>query len=727
MKTTNTNATNEFACIVFFILIATIASSKIATSSDLKSQNQSILLQATEIIYQKSTNVITAIGNVELSRGSRVILADEISFNKTTGVVVANNNVILLEENGDVVFANSVELADDFKHGFIKNIKVKMQDGSRLAANSAELFKGESKVMKQAVFSPCRPCENEPESALIWQIKADEIIHDEKNKDIDYQNATLEFFNIPVFFTPYFTHPDPTVKRRSGLLPPTLSYSESKGFIYGQPYFLTLGRSKDLELKPTIYTEEGFTLESHYRKAFSNGFINLETSLGILDNSVSSENSKKMSVEGSVSLKTSFSLNDTWRAQFDIEQTSDKSYTRRYLSEDTEMLTSRLLVEGFRARNYFSLEGYKFQGLRSFDTKGQQPKVLPTIFYNFVGEPDNIGGRPELETTFRSISRQFGNDSHIFSLSTGWKLPYYSTNGSLFEFNAVAQSDLFIADKDTQDTTLTNQNNNEFGARMFPQLGLKWVYPMFREAENTHQILEPIINVVIAPNIIETSIVPNEDSRGFEYDNTNIFEFNRYSGINRLTEGSRIDYGIKGSWFVDNLLNYDFFFGQSYHLWGKNTFDHGSGLEDDFSDFVGQAFFSPADWAKLAYRFRLDKNNFTPNRSELGFEIKNNSYNFSFDYVLLDEYISTEILENREQVNFEFFAQIDKHWSSSVNLTQDLSDDTSKTRKGAINLTYTDECFTLGVGYQRKNISFDGIESDNQIFLIINFKNLGSI
>ena len=246
MKTTNTNAANRFAHIVLFILIAILTSSKIAASRDLKSQNQSILMQADEIIYQKKTNIVTAIGNVELSRGGRVILADEISFNKTTGVVVANNNVILLEKNGDVVFSDSVELSDDFKHGFIKNVKVKMQDGSRLAANSAELFKGDNKVMKQAVFSPCLPCENEPKSALIWQIKADKIIHDEKNKDIDYQNATLEFFNIPVFFTPYFTHPDPTVKRRSGLLPPTLSYSESKGFIYGQPYFLTLGRSKIL-------------------------------------------------------------------------------------------------------------------------------------------------------------------------------------------------------------------------------------------------------------------------------------------------------------------------------------------------------------------------------------------------------------------------------------------------------------------------------------------------
>ena len=167
MKTTNSSATNKFTYIVLFILIATLTSSKIATSSDLESQNRSILMQANEIIYQKKTNIITAVGNVELSRGGRVILADEISFNKTTGVVVANNNVILLEENGDVVFSNSVELADDFKHGFIKNIKIKMQDGSRLAANSAELFKGDSKVMKQAVFSPCLPCENEPESALI--------------------------------------------------------------------------------------------------------------------------------------------------------------------------------------------------------------------------------------------------------------------------------------------------------------------------------------------------------------------------------------------------------------------------------------------------------------------------------------------------------------------------------------------------------------------------------
>ena len=724
MEATNIKVKNNLTYVVLLFLITTLSFSKIAVSSDLKSKDKSILMQADEIVYQKKTNIIKAIGNVELSRGHRVILADEISFDEKTGVVIANSNVILMEKNGDVLFSDSVELADDFKRGFIKNIRLRMQDGSRLAANSAMLIKGDSKVMKQAIFSPCQPCENDPESALIWQIKADQITHDEKNNDIDYQNATLEVFDIPIFFTPYFTHPDPTVKRRSGLLPPTLSYSESKGFIYGQPYFLTLGRAKDLELEPTIYTKEGVTLETHYRKAFSNGFINLETSLGILDNAASTGNSTDTGVEGSVSLKTDFSLNETWRAKFDLEQTSDKSFTRRYLSEDKEMLTSRLLIEGFRSRNYFSVEGYKFQGLRSFDIKGQQPKVLPSIFYNFVGEPDELGGRTELETTLRSISRQLDSDSHIFSLSTGWKLPYYSSDGSLIEITALAQSDLFSVDSDIIEAA---PHTDEFGARIFPQFGLKWVYPMFRQVENSHQLLEPIVNIIIAPNKFETSIMPNEDSKGFEYDDINIFEFNRATGINQLTEGSRIDYGIKGSSFDDNLLTYDFFLGQSYRLSGENTFDQDTGLEDDFSDFVGQAFFSPTEGVNIAYRFRLDKNDFTPNRSELGFEIKKNAYNFSFDYVLLDEYISTEILENREQVNFEFFAQIDKHWSTSINLIQDLTDDSNKTRKGALNLTYTDECFTLGLGYQRKNLSYDGIEPDNQVFLIINFKNLGSI
>ena len=117
----------------------------------------------------------------------------------------------------------------------------------------------------------------------------------------------------------------------------------------------------------------------------------------------------------------------------------------------------------------------------------------------------------------------------------------------------------------------------------------------------------------------------------------------------------------------------------------------------------------------------------TPRRSEFGAVISDGGHNVSVDYVLLDEYISTETFDSREQVSLEINTQLDEQWLSSFSLTQDLTNSSNSTRKAALNLTYSDECFTLGLGYERKDFSLDGIESDNQFFLIINLKNFGSI
>ena len=125
-----------------------------ALSIDKDAANDPVLLQADEIIYTKATNIVKALGRVELSLDNRVLLADQISYNQTTGRVIANNNVTLLEENGDVLFSDSIELTNEFKRGFIKNLKLRMKDGSRLVANSAEFIKDERKIMHKVTFSP---------------------------------------------------------------------------------------------------------------------------------------------------------------------------------------------------------------------------------------------------------------------------------------------------------------------------------------------------------------------------------------------------------------------------------------------------------------------------------------------------------------------------------------------------------------------------------------------
>ena len=140
---------------IFLSLITNWAN---ALSIDNDVRPNSVLLQADEINHTETTNIINALGNVELSLDNRVLLADQISFNQKTGQVIASNNVILLEENGDVLFSDSIELSNEFKRGFIKNLKLRMKDGSRLAANSAEFIKDERKIMHEVTFSPCLPC-----------------------------------------------------------------------------------------------------------------------------------------------------------------------------------------------------------------------------------------------------------------------------------------------------------------------------------------------------------------------------------------------------------------------------------------------------------------------------------------------------------------------------------------------------------------------------------------
>jgi len=110
----------HFISLLLTVFLALITNFANALSIDKDAANDTVLLQADEIIYTKATDIVKALGRVELSLDNRVLLADQISYNQTTGRVIANNNVTLLEENGDVLFSDSIELTNEFKRGFIK-------------------------------------------------------------------------------------------------------------------------------------------------------------------------------------------------------------------------------------------------------------------------------------------------------------------------------------------------------------------------------------------------------------------------------------------------------------------------------------------------------------------------------------------------------------------------------------------------------------------------------
>jgi LPS-assembly protein len=155
-----------------------------------------------------------------------------------------------------------------------------------------------------------------------------------------------------------------------------------------------------------------------------------------------------------------------------------------------------------------------------------------------------------------------------------------------------------------------------FNGRLIPQLAFDWRYPFVREEEGVYQLVEPIASVVVSPYGGNPDTIPNEDSLDFEFDDTNLFRANRFTGLDRIEGGPRINYGLKWGVFGRGGAT-TVLVGQSLRAKEDDTFASGSGLEDRFSDIVARVQVRPADYLDLVYRARWDKDNLAARRNEV--------------------------------------------------------------------------------------------------------------
>ncbi|MEE8172944.1 MAG: LptA/OstA family protein, partial [Alphaproteobacteria bacterium] len=238
-----------------------------------------VVMTADTLTYDETRGIVTASGNVEISQGHRVLIADRVTYNEAQDMMTASGGVTLLEPSGEVLFADYLELSDEMRDGVMRNIRLLLDENTRIAANSARRSGGNRTEMRKAVFSPCKICPLDPEEAPLWQIKAVRVVHDQEARDIAYYDAWLEIFGIPVAYTPYFEHPDPTVKRRSGLLAPTYGSSSTLGVQLTTPYYWNIAPHRDATFKPKFTSDEGVVWGAEYREQTLTGGYTVDGSV----------------------------------------------------------------------------------------------------------------------------------------------------------------------------------------------------------------------------------------------------------------------------------------------------------------------------------------------------------------------------------------------------------------------------------------------------------------
>jgi len=692
------------------------------------SSSQPVLLSADEISYNEDLGIVVATGSVEIAQGARVVLADRVTYNERENTVSAVGHVRLLEPGGEVVFAEYMELTDDMKNGVVRDLRILLTDNSRIAAAGGRLQGGERTEMRKAVFSPCELCEDDPEAAPLWQLKAVKVVHDQRSHDIEYTDAWMEMYGVPVFYTPYFSHPDPTVKRRSGILTPDFGNDSQLGMLLRLPYFVTLGDDKDATITPIFTTKERVALAVEYRQRFTDGEFVTDGSFTRVERRGSDGEQLGEDVNrGHIFGKGRFDIDRTYRWGFDAAYTTDDTYLRRYGFSSEDVLTNNPFVEGFRGRNYMHADGYYFMDLREDRDQDQVPIILPVANYNHVGEPDSIGGRWAVDANMLNLNRIEGADSRRLSLKLGWAAPYTSPWGDVWELSASVQNDAYWVDDVQVATRPAGTTESGLTGRFFPQAMLKWRYPFMRNAGTTRQIIEPVAALVVSPNGGNPSKIPNEDSRGFEFDDANLFSANRFAGLDRVDGGKRIVYGLGGGVYGDSGGQSTFFFGQSYRLReNDDTFDEGSGLYSQLSDYVGRVRTSPGDYLDLVYRFRLSRTDLGPIRNEVGMTAGPEWLQIQTSYLFFQQTETGSEFGTREEVFVSGRVQLTDYWSFRATHRRDLM-----TGGGALRTTtgmiYEDECFTFDANFSRSFFRDRDFEETDTVLFRLVFKHLGEI
>lgn len=675
--------------------------------------------------------IVTARGNVELVQGERILRADEISYNLSSDIVKARGHVVLNDETGDTYFADNFELSNKLKEGFVQGLHGLLSDGSRFTAENGEQKKGGAKlVMRKATYTPCEPCKNNPDK-VVWQLRAGKVTHHKDEQRISYKDAVFELGGVPVLYTPYFSHPDGSVERKSGFLTPRAGYDSELGASYKQEYYWDIAQNRDATIGVQAMSKKLPVLFGEYRQRFedasfqANGSATYSSYFDSVNGDTVEQGEK---FRGHLFSNSIWEINDKWRTGLDLELTSDDQYLRQYSITNDDILENNLYLERFSDRDYSLARLSAFQDLRVSDRQVEQPDILPEIYSRFLGEPGGtLGGRWSLEASGLGLSREgSGQDLARGSLEGGWQRRYISGLGFVSTVNLLARGDAYsVNDRDVADAN-TSLSKTASEARGFVSGDFKTSYPMQKRFEKVQWLIEPTVSVTTASNVDVNDNVPNEDSQDVFIDPMTLFNPNRFPGYDRIEDRNHATYGFRTGLFGYNGYSGEVFFGQSYRFDSNdNPFPDGSGLSEDKSDYVGQVSAVLGSNLNLDYRFQLDQRNYSSKRHEVDFSGEFGPLTATTKYFYVAGLSGTDLNQSREQIRTGLKYQLTDEWSVNGSAHYDFSHENEGMRRITSGFEYKGQCLTFGITGLKTYTNDSSGDSNTSIVARLGLKNLG--
>ena len=575
-----------------------------------RAQDMPFALQAGSVSYATSPTRVVAEGAVRISSTEGVVQADRLTYLPDTDQMTASGNVVLTDPTGNTLLLDELTLADRLKTGTLEQLRLRVPQLGQIATAQSGRISGSTYTMNTIAYSPCKTCAGETKP---WQMRADTMTFDQREGEVTYRNATMDVYGVPVLYLPWFRHPLGPRRAKSGLLMPQIGRSTTLGEqITLAGYINSPLENADYTIRSRSMSERGTQLQLERRQRLAQ--LETELKVSYLNDQGTSKVRSHVQGEGE------YVLQPGRRVGLTGEVASDDTYLTQFFNRTDPYLTTTAYAEDANEHSagghYVGASMTRFQDLVTTRDPANTAQVMPHLQYAQTWQLDQLnndflnalGGQTNLSADVLSLSRASGVRSRRIVTEGTYTKPWLLGDGSKLTLNTQLRADVYNVDGQN-----TSNNTNGTVSRWLPEVSGKWEKP-FISPGGEHTITPMVLTAISPRGGNLNNRVPNEDSVAYELDTTNLFETNRFAGMDRVETGPRLIYGVDNRWGTADLTKWRLFVGQSLRRFNDSTLPADGGAATNTSDYVGQVEANPVNWFGLNSNFRLDNATFIARR-----------------------------------------------------------------------------------------------------------------
>jgi len=626
---------------------------------------------------------------------------EEIISAKKTNIIDSDYNEYIFERVKVNLKTNEIvgkEVNIDFIDTFFGNI-----NNDPLLKGKSTISNDEKTIINKAVFSTCN---TENKKCRGWELQSDKFTHNKKKQLFEYKDSWLKVFDKKVFFLPYFNHPDPSVKRKSGFLTPVYSNSTNLGRSINIPYFHVLSDSKDMTFNPKIYSDSDFILQSEYRQSFEKSELISDFSFN--------QDEKNTNTHAFIDLKGDF--NDKSSYSFQFQNVTNDNYLKIHNFKsisDTNLLMANInpstLSSFFSINNQinddtsFSSTVRMYEDLTVSSDNDKYQYIFPEFnFSKIINLDDNYDGN----FNFSSSGYQKNYNTNIYEAQLN-----NNFNFSSFDFfsnkGLVSNYNLLLKNYNTYSKNSDNFEKNG-DHELFSTLSLNTKFPLQKKLLQSTNYLTPKLQFNFSPT---NGRDISSDTVRLNY--ASIYSGSRIGRDDMVEEGRSLTLGLEfEKQDFENERIFSFNVGNV--IKDKKNVSMPKGLDQTRSEIVGNINYIPSKNINLEYNFSYDRDLDFSNYDAISAKLGSNKVLTTFGYVT-----ENHELGDSESISNETSLELGNEHYLQFNTAKDLKTDFTQFYRLAYE--YKTDCLSASFEYNKTFYNDGNLVPDASLKFLIRF------